>query len=55
LLIEKAEEFLYGVGAKVICALIEDINYPSVSSFQKAGYNCENEIRYFTKRPGPEM
>jgi ribosomal protein S18 acetylase RimI-like enzyme len=55
LLIEKTEKFLYNIGAKVICVLIEDINYPSISTFQKAGYNCEDEIKYFTKRPGPEM
>lgn len=55
LLIEKTEQFLYEKGAKLICALIEDINYPSISSFQKSGYKCENEIRYFAKRPGPEM
>lgn len=54
-LIKKAEQFLYEIGANVICALIEDINYPSISSFQKSGYNCENEIKYFAKRPGPEM
>ncbi len=50
-LIEASEEFLRSVGALVICALIEEINYPSISCFQSNGYNCEQEIKYFTKRP----
>ena len=54
-LIEKCEEFLYSVGGNVICALIEDINYPSISCFQKAGYKCEKEIKYFAKRPSKDM
>lgn len=54
-LINKCEKFLYSIGAKVICALIEDINYPSITCFQKAGYNCEDEIKYFAKRPSNDM
>ena len=54
-IIEICQQFLYSIGGKVICALIEDINYPSVSCFQKAGYTCENEIKYFTKRPSKDM
>jgi GNAT superfamily N-acetyltransferase len=54
-LIEKCEQFLYSIGAKVICALIEDINYPSVTTFKKAGYICEDEIKYFAKRPSKDM
>ena len=53
-LIAKAEEFLREVGAVVICALIEEINYPSISRFQSVGYNCEPEIKYFTKRPSAD-
>ncbi|UCD65143.1 MAG: GNAT family N-acetyltransferase [Candidatus Zixiibacteriota bacterium] len=53
-LIGRAEEFLYEVGAVVICALIEDINYPSIACFQAAGYTCEPIIKYFTKRPSPD-
>ncbi|NOY88220.1 MAG: GNAT family N-acetyltransferase [FCB group bacterium] len=54
LLIEYCEDFLRKQGAMVMCALIEDINYPSISAFQKAGYNCEHTIKYFAKRPSKE-
>ena len=54
-LIDKAEEFLKERGALVICALIGDINYPSISTFQTAGYVCENEIKYFAKRPSYDI
>ncbi|MEW6411100.1 MAG: GNAT family N-acetyltransferase [Candidatus Zixiibacteriota bacterium] len=50
-LIAHAEEFLRERGAVVICALIEEINYPSISCFQNNGYRCEHNIKYFTKRP----
>lgn len=53
-LIERAEEFLRSAGAVVICALIEDVNYPSIARFQSSGYNCEHEIKYFTKRPSAD-
>ncbi|MEA1979521.1 MAG: GNAT family N-acetyltransferase [candidate division Zixibacteria bacterium] len=49
-IIDACEKFLYKQGAVVICALIEDINYPSISTFQKNGYTCEQTIKYFTKR-----
>ena len=49
-LIETSENFLTERGAVVICALIEDINYPSISAFQKSGYLCLDEIKYFSKR-----
>lgn len=50
LIIEACEKFLYKIGAVVICALIEEINYPSISSFQNVGYSCEKDFLYFTKR-----
>lgn len=50
-IIAKCETFLEQQGALVICALIEDINYPSISCFQKAGYTCLDEVKYFSKRP----
>ncbi|UCG61409.1 MAG: GNAT family N-acetyltransferase [Candidatus Zixiibacteriota bacterium] len=53
-LIEISEEFLRSAGAVVICALIEEINYPSISCFQNSGYTCEPNIKYFTKRPSPD-
>ena len=50
LLIEETVKFLEDRGALVICALIEDINYPSITTFNKAGFTCENKFLYFTKR-----
>ncbi len=49
-LIERCSEFLENVGAVVLCALIEDINYPSISTFNKAGFQAEKKYLYFTKR-----
>ncbi len=54
LVIESCEKFLYELGAVVICALIEDINYPSISCFQNVGYACEKDFLYFTKRKDPK-
>jgi len=54
-LIEESEKFLYSIGAHVICALIMDINYPSITTFNKAGYNGEDELKYFAKRPSADM
>jgi len=53
-LIAAAEEFLHSVGAVVLCALIEDINYPSISCFQNSGYSCWDNIKYFSKRPSAD-
>ncbi len=50
MIIKKCEEFLKDQGSVVLCALIEDVNMPSISCFQKNGYTCEGEIEYFTKR-----
>jgi len=49
-IIDLVEDNLKEQGAIVICALIEDINYPSISCFQNHGYVCEDSIKYFTKR-----
>lgn len=49
-IIELIEENLKEQGAVVLCALIEDINYPSISCFQKHGYVCEENFKYFAKR-----
>ena len=53
-IIKACEDFLRDQGAVVICALIEEINYPSISCFQKNGYTLEDNIRYFTKRDSKE-
>lgn len=50
-IIAACEEFLYQRGAKVIGALIEDLNTPSMACFSKAGYSCLKEITYWSKRP----
>lgn len=49
-IISEIEENLEEQGAVVICALIEDINYPSISCFQKQGFVCEQDFKYFAKR-----
>ncbi len=50
LIIKKLEEFLYEQGAVIVCALIEDENYPSIACFQNSGYIFEKTIGYFAKR-----
>jgi len=54
ILIKDAENFLRGFGIKVIAALIEDENLPSISAFQKENYICGENILYFSKRSSPE-
>lgn len=53
-LIKEAEKFLYDLGIKVIAALIEDMNTPSMSAFIKEGYTCDQRILYFSKRGSEE-
>lgn len=52
-LIRACEEFLVSRGALVMAALIEEVNTPSMSCFEKAGYNCLPEIKYFSKYAFP--
>lgn len=54
-LIERCEEHLAQFGEVVVCALIEELNTPSMGLFEKAGFRCENEIKYWTKRPRPDL
>jgi len=49
-LIKAAEDFLHGLGIKVISVLIEDWNTPSLSAFKKAGYDFFDDIVYGSKR-----
>ena len=49
-LIKAAEDFLHGLGLRVISALIEDWNTPSLSAFEKAGYVFFDDIMYCSKR-----
>ena len=50
MIIEECEKFMSAKGAVVLTALIEDINEPSISCFQKAGYICDKSWLYFSKR-----
>ena len=50
MIIEECEKFMRSKGAVVLTALIEDINEPSISCFQKAGFVCEKSWLYFAKR-----
>lgn len=54
-LIEAVEKHLAQYGEVVVCALIEELNTPSMALFEKAGFRCENEIKYWTKRPRPDL
>lgn len=49
-LITACTKFLENLGAVVLCALIEDINYPSITTFNKAGFTAEKKFLYFAKR-----
>ena len=53
-LIAECEKFLKSKGAVVLTALIEDINEPSMTCFEKAGFNCEKSWLYYCKRESPE-
>ncbi len=53
-IIEECEKFMRSRGAVVMTALIEDVNAPSISCFQKAGFVCEKSWLYFTKRDSQE-
>ena len=53
-MIDKAEEFLYSLGIKVIAALIEGDNKPSFATFKKAGYLYHDDIVYYSKRTSVE-
>jgi len=54
MIIEECEKFMRARGAVVLTALIEDINEPSISCFQKAGYICDRSWLYFSKRESRE-
>jgi ribosomal protein S18 acetylase RimI-like enzyme len=50
ILIDECEKRLYGLGLKVIAALIEGENKQSESAFSKAGYVYTDDIKYYSKR-----
>ena len=53
-LIKECEEYLYDMGISVIACLVEDVNTPSFSAFEKAGYKISDEILYCSKRPSED-
>ncbi|PKK84019.1 MAG: hypothetical protein CVT49_05175 [candidate division Zixibacteria bacterium HGW-Zixibacteria-1] len=53
-LIKAAEDFLHGLGIKVLAVLIEDWNTPSLSAFEKADYVFYDDIVYGSKRTSEE-
>jgi GNAT superfamily N-acetyltransferase len=53
-LIGECENYLHGLDLKVIAALIEDWNSPSIAAFTKAGYAFGEGILYFSRRSEPE-
>lgn len=53
-LIAECEDYLHDLGLAVIACLIEDVNTPSLSAFEKAGYKISNDILYCSKRESEE-
>lgn len=49
-LIREGELFLEEQGAVVTCGLIGELNTPSMACFEKEGYICESNFKYFAKR-----
>ena len=54
-IMKTCEQFLRERGADIIAALIEDVNSPSISLFQKLGYTIMKEILYFSKRDSEDV
>jgi len=54
-IIVACERFLRKCGAEVIGALIEEVNSPSATLFQKQGYTCMKEVLYYSKRDSDEV
>lgn len=54
-LLEVAEDqLLQTEGIEICSALIFDDNKPSLSLFKQAGYECWENVRYYSKRRRPE-
>lgn len=53
-LIREGENFLRSVGAIVMTALIHERNSPSMTCFEKEGFLCQNEFKYFSKKRSQE-
>ncbi len=54
-LIAKGEEFLAQFGEHLVCALVEDVNTPSMELFERAGFVCMDEIKYWSRRPRSDL
>lgn len=48
-LMEKVEEMLVEMGARIFAALIEEENFPSMAAFKHCGYEGWDNIVYFRK------
>jgi N-acetylglutamate synthase len=53
-LIRECESFFEQQGAQVMTALIDELNTPSMATFEKEGYECVSQIRMFRKRRSAE-
>lgn len=54
-LIEACEGFFERYGEVVVSALIEEENTPSMSCFGRAGFECYESLRYWSKRPRRDL
>lgn len=54
-LMAKGEEFLSQYGEVLVCALIDEMNSPSMELFGKAGFVYDNEVQYWSKRPRADL
>jgi ribosomal protein S18 acetylase RimI-like enzyme len=54
-MVVEAERALKKMGARIIAALIEDWNQPSLALFQRQGYQLHKDIYYLCKREDEEV
>ena len=55
LLIARMEKSLREKGARIICALVEELNLDSISLFEKLGYVTHRDILYVSKRESEDV
>lgn len=54
-LVKYSEKWLRNEGIQIIACLIENWNNISMELFQDLEYEKHNDIKYFTKRDGPQI
>lgn len=54
-LIGLCEEALSRFGVVVLCAIVDELNTPSMGLFGKNGFKCEKGLVIWTKRPRPDF